>query len=327
MKTLSTIFLVAAIGSGIGLAYAQEQPRIRRIAVFLPAPTDTGVDQYKKSFQEGLRALGYIEGGNINIEYLFAGDKPDQYPKFAAELVSRKPDVIVAASTPAIQALKNTTKTIPIVMTSVADPVKAGLIESLARPGGNITGLSMRSPELSGKRLELLKEVVPRVRRVGILWDPTNASNAVSFRESQITAQAMGIQLQSIEVQNPSDFEWKIKTLTRDQTDALAVLRTLFSRIYSQRIAALATKSRLPAIYEGAVFVLAGGLMSYAASHFDLWRRAATYVDKILKGAKPADLPVQQPMRVEFIINLKAAKEIGLTIPPQVLIRADKVIQ
>ena len=319
---LFTTLLVVALVSGVVVAEAQQRTKLPRIGVLLPTPT--GVKTYLVSFRQGLEELGYIEGRNIVIEYRIADGKPDQYPGLAAELVNLKVDLIVTGSTPATQAVKNATKTVPIIM-AAADPLGAGLVTSLAQPGGNITGLSMRSSEFIGKRLELLKEVVPRVHRVGILWNPLNASNAVSLKESQVVAQAMGLKLQSIEVQDPSDFNNGFGALTKGRTDAFTVLRDPFIMVHYKRIVELVAKSRLPAVYEGKEFVLAGGLMSYGASLENLFRRAATYVDKILKGANPGELPVEQPMQAEFIINLKAAKEIGLTIPPEKLILADKV--
>ena len=308
---------------------AQQRAKIPRIGVLLPSPT--GVNTYLVSFRQGLEDLGYMEGKTLLIEYRIAeaksGQYPGQYAELAADLVSLDLDVIVTSSGPAVQALKKATKTIPIVMAAVADPLGTGIVASLARPGNNVTGLSMRSPEISGKRLQLLKEVVPSVRRVAVVCNPTNPSHSVSFRDSQTAAKTLGLQVQSIELQDPGALGRGLTTITKSQTDAFTVFRDSFFLVNLNRFVEFAVKSRLPAIYDGTEFVRAGGLMSYAARHLDLWRRAATFVDKILKGSQPADLPIEQSMATEFIINLTAAKRIGLTIPAEVLQRADKVIK
>jgi putative ABC transport system substrate-binding protein len=280
-----------------------------------------------EAFHRGLQENGYVEGQNIDIEYRFGDGKSDGYSYLAAELAERKVDVIVTASTRAIKAVKDTTTTIPIVMVAAADPLGTGLIASLAHPGGNITGLSMRSPDLSGKRLQLLKEVVPRIRRVGILWNPANEGNAVTWQDTQTVAQRIGLKLQSIEVRTPGDFDRGFETLTKTRADAFAVLRDPLVNSMTDILAKFAAKNRLPAIYEAKEIVLAGGLMSYAPNHADLYRRAVYFVHRILSGTRPAELPVERPMRAEFVINLKAAKEIGLTIPAEVLQRADEVIK
>ena len=280
-----------------------------------------------KAFQQGLRELGYVEGQNIVIEYRFGEGKSDRYPDLAAELVQLKVDVMVTSSTPAIESVKNATSTIPIVMAASADPVGSGLIASLDRPGGNITGLAMLSPELSGKRLELLKETVPRISRVAVLWNPTNTSSAASWREIRLAAQGLKLQVQSIEVRGPGDFHNLSDALVKKRFQALNVVRDPLIRAHMTRVVEFAMDSRVPAIYEDEDFVDRGGLMWYGTSHPDLYRHAATYVDKILKGAKPADLPVEEPMKFEFVINLKAAKQIGLTIQPNVLVRADRVVK
>jgi putative tryptophan/tyrosine transport system substrate-binding protein len=318
-----TVLLLLVAG---GFAHAQQQKKVPRIGILTPNPPAVS-PQLLKAFHQGLRELGYIEGRNIVIEYRFGEGKSDRYPDLAAELVQLKVDVIVTASTPAIEVVKNATSTIPIVMAASADPVGSGLIASLDRPGGNITGLNMLSPELSGKRLELLKETVPRVSRVAVLWNPTNTSSAASWRESQLAAQGLKMQLQSIEVRGRSDFDNLSDALIKGRFQALNVVRDPIIGAYLTRVVEFAAKSRLPAIYEAEEFVDAGGLMSYGTSHPDLYRRAAYFVDRILKGVKPADLPVEQPLKFELIINLKTAKQIGLTIPPNVLVRADKVIK
>lgn len=308
-------------------AEGQQSAKIHRIGVLLPNPPSLS-PMLLEAFRQGLRENGYVEGQNIEIEYRFGDGKSDRYPDLAAELVRRKVDVIVTSSTRAIKAVKNVTSTIPIVMAAVADPVGTGLIASLAHPGGNVTGLSMRSPDLSGKRLQLLKEVAPRVRRVGILWNPANEGNAVSFQDTQTVAQRIGLKLQSIEVRTPADFDRGFEALTKIPADAFALLRDpLVDADLTDHLVKFAAKNRLPAIYEAKEIVLAGGLMSYAPNHAELYRRAAYFVHRILTGTRPAELPVERPMRAEFVINLKAAKEIGLTIPAEVLQRADNVIR
>jgi putative ABC transport system substrate-binding protein len=281
-----------------------------------------------EAFLQGLRDLGYVEGKNIVIEY--RGDpqrREDRLPEFAADLVRLKVDVIVALDPPAARAAKNATKTIPIVIRSTADPVQAGFVASLARPGGNITGMTSISTELYGKRLELLKEVIPRLSRVGVLWNPVRSANAINFKEMEVAARSLDLRLQSLEVRGANDFENAFRAAGKARVEALITIRTPLINDQRKRVADLAVKSRLPAIYDDREYIDAGGLMSYGTNLVDLYRRAATYVDKILKGAKPADLPVEQPTKFELIINLKAAKQIGLTIPPNVLVRADKVIK
>lgn len=305
---------------------AQPGSNIPTVGILFPGSPSYGTP-LTDAFRQGLRDIGYFEGNNIFIEYSFAEGQRDRYVELANELVARKVDIIVTASTPAIQAVKNATKTIPIVMAAAADPVTAGLVNSLARPGGNITGSSMRSPEVSEKRLELIREVVPNARRVGILWNPTNASNAINLEESQVPAQAMGFQLVPVKMQDPGDFDASSNALRRQRVDAFTVFRDSLFLVHSSRFVAFAAKNRLPAVYDGREFALDGGLMSYTPNHLDLYRRTAMYVDKILKGAKPADLPVEQMMRAEFIVNLDAARQIGLRIPPNVLARADKIIK
>ena len=296
-------------------AEAQQQGKVPRIGILLPNPP-TLSPQLLKAFQQGLRELGYVEGQNIVIEYRFGEGKSERYPYLAAELVQLKVDVIVTSSTPAIESVKNATSTIPIVMAASADPVGSGLIASLDRPGGNITGLAMLSPELSGKRLEILKETVPRLSRVAVLWNPKNISSVASWKESQLAALGLKMQVQSIEVRGPGDFNNLSDALVKERFQALNVVMDPLIRAHMTLVVEFAMDSRLPAIYEDVDFVDRGGLMWYGASHPDLYHHAATYVDKILKGAKPADLPVEQPMKFEFVINMKAAKQIGLTISP-----------
>ena len=274
------------------------------------------------AFRRGLRDLGYIEGKNILVEDRYAAGKADRIPNLVAELVQMKVDVLVSPVVAAIRAAKESTKTIPIVMVIADDPVATGLVDSLARPGGNITGLTRLTQELNGKRLELLKEVVPTATRVGVL----SVAGFTIFREYEAAARVLKIHLQSLEVRAPNpDLEGPFRDAVKGQVRALIVARALVG--YRKQIADLAIKNRLPLMSEGSDFVDAGGLVSYAAIDAENYRRAAYYVDRILKGAKPADLPVEQPTKFEFIINLKAAKQIGLTVPPNVLARADRVLR
>jgi putative ABC transport system substrate-binding protein len=268
-----------------------------------------------------------VEGKNIVIEWRSVEGKADQPPGLAAELVRLNVDVIVTAGPQVTHAAKKATVTIPIVMTFDPDPVGSGFVASLARPGGNITGLSTLASEISGKQLELLKEIVPRLSRVAVLGSSTTPGNAQSLKETELAARALAVQLQYLDVRDPKDIETAFRATSKARADAVLVLPRPVLTSQRKQIVDLAVKSRLPAIYWRSDFVEAGGLMSYAASQNDLDRRAATYVDKILKGAKPADLRVEQPKKFEFIVNLKAAKQIGLTIPPNVLARADRVIR
>ena len=280
-----------------------------------------------EAFRQGLRELGYVEGRTVGIEYRWAEGRSERFPGLAAELVRLKVDVIVTWGTQAAFAAKNATRTIPIVMASSGDPVGTGLVSSLARPGGNITGSSSLSLELEGKRLELLKEVVGKLSRVAVLWNPGNPLHGVLLKETQAVAESLKVQLQLVAAQVPADFESAFAKVTRERPDALIVLSDDFFAGQRKRIVDFTAKMQVPAVYTGSTIVHAGGLMSYGASYPELFRRAATYVDKILKGAKPADLPVEQPTKFELVINLKTAKALGLTIPQSVLIRADEVIQ
>jgi putative ABC transport system substrate-binding protein len=325
-KIVVSVLAILVLASFHTARASQRPAKIQRIGILLPNPPSLS-PMLLEAFRQGLRENGYVEGQNIEIEYRFGDGKSDRYPDLAAELVRRKVDVIVTSSTRPIKAVKNATSTIPIVMAAVADPVGTGLIASLAYPGGNVTGLSMRSPELSGKRLQLLKEVAPRVRRVGILWNPANEGNTVSWQDTQTVAQRVGLKLQSIEVRTSGDFDRGFEALTKTRAEAFAVLRDPLVNNLTDDLVKFAAKNRLPAIYEAKESVLAGGLMSYAPNHADLYRRAAYFVHRILTGTRPAELPVERPMRAEFVINLKAAKEIGLTIPAEVLQRADSVIR
>jgi putative ABC transport system substrate-binding protein len=276
---------------------------------------------------DGLRERGYVEGRNIVFESRFSEGKAERFSEFAAEMVRLKADIIIVTTTPAAFAAKNATQTIPIIIPTALDPVGAGLVASLARPGGNITGLSSLAPELSGKRLELLKEVVPGMTSVAVLWNPANPANASVWKETQAAAHALGLQLQSQEVRGPQDLESAFALTAKARPDALLVLSDSLINMRRQQIANFVTQKRLPSVFASTEGVTAGGLMSYGPSLPDRYRRTAYYVDRILKGTKPADLPVEQPMKFELVINLNAAKQIGLTIPPNVLARADRVIK
>jgi ABC-type uncharacterized transport system substrate-binding protein len=308
--------------------FVEAQPtKIPRIG-YLTGATPEGQAARIEAFRQGLRELGYVEGKNIAIEYRYGEEKPDRLPALAAELVRLKVDVIVTAGSGLTRAAKISTNTIPIVMAQDTDPVANGFVASLARPGGNITGLSNLAPEISGKQMELLKEIIPKLSRVALLeTSSTNPANAQQLKEIERAAGAFKVQLQHLAVLSPKDIETAFRGATKGQADAVLVQQGSIFNSHRTQIVKLAVKSRLPAIYSHSQYVIDGGLMTYGASLPDLDRRAATYVDKILKGAKPADLPVEQPTKFEFIINLKAAKQIGLTIPPNVLVRADRVIK
>jgi putative ABC transport system substrate-binding protein len=329
MKKFFAALLSMTLASALAVASAQaQQPtKIPRIG-YLGGTSRSANPVRPEAFRQGLRELGYVEGKNIVIEWRHHEGKLDRLPALAAELVRLKVDIIITGGPPAARAAKEATVTIPIVMTQVGDPVGSGFVASLARPGGNITGLSSLAPELSGKRLELLKEIVPRLSRVAVFGTSTSPDNAQSLREVELAATAFGVKLQYLDVLSPKDFETAFRAASKGRADAV-LWQVAGGVAAAQRpqIADLAVKSRLPVIYTGRADVEAGGLVSYGVSIADLDRRAATYVDKILKGAKPADLAVEQPKKFEFIINLKAAKQIGLTIPPNVLARADKVIK
>jgi putative ABC transport system substrate-binding protein len=320
------IIAIAVTFAMCGAAVEAQQPaKIPRLGYLMALSPDQSPDL--KAFRQGLATLGYVEGKNIVIEYRYAEGKLDRLPDLAAELVALKVDIIVALNPPSARAAKNATTTIPIVMRSTDDPVTTGLVASLARPGGNITGLTSMATDLIGKRLEILKEAVLRSSRVAVLRNPTAADAALKWHEAETAGRALKLKLHSVEVSAPNDFESAFKAAIKNRAQALIVLRNPLIVNNRTKIAELATKSRLPAIYDDHEFVDAGGLMSYGTDLADLNRRAAVFVDKILKGTKPADLPVERPMKFEFIVNLKAAKQIGLTIEPNVLVRADKVIR
>ena len=306
-------------------AVAEAQQAAKVIQVGVLSSGSRGQLAVFDPFRQGLRDLGYVEGNNIAIEYRFAEGKPERLPDLATELIRLNVDVIFTINTPASQAVKNATKTIPIVFTWVADPI--ALVASLARPRGNITGLSSVSADLSGKRLELLKETLPRVSRVGILWHSANPTATRIFKDMEDASPHVGIRVHPLEIRGSDDLQKAFVVAAKERLGALIVIEEAVMASYRTRILDLAAKHRLPTASFYKEFAEAGGLLTYGADFPDLFRRAATYVDKILKGAKPTDLPVEQPIKFEFIINLKAAKQIGLTIPPNVLARADKVIK
>jgi putative ABC transport system substrate-binding protein len=278
-------------------------------------------------FREGLRELGYVEGRNIVIEYRWAEGKYERFPALIAELAALNVDVIVTAGTPAALAVKRTTPSIPLVMAAVGDPIGVGLVASLARPGGNVTGLSAIAPELEGKRLELLREVVPKLSHIAVLWNPDNPFHAGSLKETRAAAQVLGIKAQLVGVRISEEFPAAFAAIVRERPGALLVLADRIFLHNRARIVDFGAKHRLPGVYPYRELVEAGGLMSFGPSYPGMHRRAAHYVDKILKGSKPADLPVEQPATFELIINLKTAKALGLTIPPSLLRRADEIIQ
>ena len=307
-------------------AEAQQTTKIPRIG-YLSALSPSSVPARTEAFRRGLSELGHFEGKTFVIEYRYSEGNLDRLTELAVELVRFKVDVIVTTGPTSTRAAKESTNSIPIVMTNEADPVASGFVASLARPGGNITGLSNLAPEIGGKRLELLKEVIPKMSRVAVVGTASQAGNAQSLKELERAAAAFGVKLQSLDVAAPKDIEIVFRAASKGGTHAVLLLQSPILNSHRTQIAELAVKSRLPAIYFAPEFVEDGGLMSYGPSLNDLFRRAATFVDKILKGRKPADLPVEQPIKFEFIVNLKAAKQIGLTIPPNVLVRADKVIR
>jgi putative ABC transport system substrate-binding protein len=325
-KKIVGVVLATVIPAFFHLAAAQQPKKVPRIG-YLAAASASANPARIEAFRQGLRELGYVEGKNIVIESRYAEGKIDRLSELAAELVRLKVEVIVTGGPAPTRAAKEATVTIPIVMGFDTDPVGNGFVASLARPGGNITGLATLSPEISGKQLELLKEIVPRISRVAVLGDSTTPGNAQSLRETKLAAGALKVKLQYLDVLGPKDFETAFRAASKGRADAVLMMTSRVFVLQRTQIADLAAKSRLPAIYDRREFVDDGGLMSYGTNFTDLSRRAATYVDKILKGVKPADLPVEQPIKFELVINLKAAKQIGLTIPPNVLARADKVIK
>jgi ABC-type uncharacterized transport system substrate-binding protein len=310
-------------------AEAQQPVRVARIGVLTPGhPLSLSEPSPRfEAFRRELRERGWVEGQNIAIEWRFAEDKNDRLPNLAAELIRLKVDVIVAVAGPATRAAKQATMTIPIVATAISDPVGQGFVASLARPGGNVTGLATLFPELAAKRLALLKEALPAVSRVAVLRNPANPANVVIWKEVRVAARTLGITLQSREVRGPNDFKGAFAVMTRERPEALLTLDDPLVFQYQSSIVDFAAKKRLPAMHAFRESVEVGGLMAYSANLTDMFRRAATFVDKILKGAKPGELPIEQPTNFELVINLKTAKALGLTIPPSLLQRADRVIE
>jgi putative tryptophan/tyrosine transport system substrate-binding protein len=320
--------LGAILFSLCGSADAQPPAKVARIG-FLSSTGDVrNPGPSVEAFRRGLRDLGYIEQKNIVVEYRYAEGKQDRLPEFVTELADLKVDVLVLTALTAVRAAKQVTKTIPIVMVILSDPVATGLVDSLARPGGNITGISRLSRELGGKRLELLQEAIPGVSRVGVIWDADAPGTASAFHKYETAARALNIELQSLPIKRPKpDLENIFRTAVKHRLGAVATINNSLLRRYSKQIAELAIKNRLGSLCEGSDCIEAGGLISYSANDADNYSRAAVYVDKILNGAKPGNLPVEQPTKFDLVINLKTAKQIGLTIPPNVLARADRVIK
>jgi len=320
------LVLYALLFALCGSADAQQPVKIPRIGFLFVSSLSSNSDR-AEAFRQGLRELGYVEGKNIIVEWRSADGKPDRLPAIASELVHLHLDALVTAGPAATGPAKQATATTPIIMAQDSDPVGNGFVASLARPGTNVTGLSVLAPEISGKQLELLKEVVPKLSRVAVFGISKRPGNAQALKEIELAARGFGVELQYVDILTANDIEIAFTAATKRRADAVLMLGNPVATSNRTLIAALAAKNRLPAIYDRPEFVQDGGLMTYSVSQNDLYRRAATYVDKILKGAKAADLPVEQPTKFELIINLKAAKQIGLTIPPNVLARADKVIR
>jgi putative ABC transport system substrate-binding protein len=323
-KTFVWLLIILLLGPVSAEAQQSKKvPRIGYLSVLSPSSDSDRIE----AFRQGLRDLGYVEGTSVRIEFRYVDGKLDRLADLAGELVRLNVDVIVAGGSTAIRATKNATKSIPIVMAHGSDPVELGYVASLARPGGNITGLTHLAPELGGKRLELLKDIVAQLSRVAVLTDPGTGGHGPQIKELEVAAPALGLQLRPMEVRAPDELESAFSAMAKWRAGAFIGLQQPTLDRLRQRIVNLAAKNRLPAMYPNSEYVETGGLMSYAADIAAMFRRSAVYVDKILKGAKPADLPVEQPTKFEFIVNLKTAKQIGLTIPPNVLARADKVIR
>jgi putative ABC transport system substrate-binding protein len=324
---IAILILLPALLAAPLAADAQQAAKVPRIG-FLSLTSPSDRPPLLDAFRHRLRELGWVEGQNIVIDYRYAEGRVDRLPDLAAELVRLKVYLIVSFGTQGVTAAKNATETIPIVMIAVRDPVGTGLIASLARPGGNVTGVSgYAGLETVAKQLELLKETVPKVRRVAILSNPANAYHQLAIREVNVAARSLGVQLQLLEARGPNEFDGAFAAMAKERVGALLVLSDVIFSSHRTRLAALAVRSRLPAAYGNRESVEGGGLMSYGPSFLDLHRQAGTYVDKILKGAKPAELPVEQPTKFELVINLKTAKALGLTIPPSLLRQADELIQ
>jgi putative ABC transport system substrate-binding protein len=329
MNRQTVVLTICAMLFAVGFtADAQQSVNIPRIGYVSGAGDPSNPGPAVEAFRQGLRDRGYIEGKKIVVEYRYAQGRQDRVPSLVSELVQLKVDALVLLTLPSVRAAKAATKTIPIVMVLAVDPVATGIVDSLARPGGNITGISTLQRELAGKRVELLKEVVPAMSRVGVLRDANAPGSALGFNEYEEAGRALKVQLESLEVRGPEpDLEGAFQAATKGRAQALIIIRNPMLRLHTKSIAELAIKNRLPAMYEGSESVEAGGLMSYGVNDAENFKRAAYYVDRILKGTKPADLPVEQPMKLELVFNLNAAKQIGLTMPPNVLARADRVFK
>jgi putative ABC transport system substrate-binding protein len=327
-RTLGALIVTLALGFLVAPLAAEAQPpaKVPRIGVLSTGSPRVSLARFEP-FIQGLRELGYVEGQTIAFAYRFADGKNERLPGLATELIDLTVEVIVTSGTPAAVAAKHATSMIPIIIAIAADPVGEGLVANLARPGGNVTGMANLDSELSGKRLEILKEVVPGLSRVAILWNPANPAHRPALGESEVAARGLGVQLQLVEVRAPHEFTSAFAAMSRERASALMLLADSMFGSHRAQVVELAAKSRLPSLFWVKDFVAAGGLMSYGASYPDLLRRAATYVDKILKGAKPADLPMEQPTTFELVINLKTAQALGLTIPPSVLFQATEVIR
>ncbi len=309
-------------------SFAQRPARIARVGFLHPASPEGGGDVRLQVFRDGLRELGYAEGKNLQLEVRWGEGKLERLPALAAELVQAKVDVIVASSSPAVVAARQATRTIPIVMPTSSDPVGDGLVTSLAHPGGNITGLSTMSSELGEKRIQLLKEVFPKVSHpMPVLWNPDYVGMRARFEQARVAAPAVGLTVRSVEVRDARELDAAFEAIIREHPEAPLLLVDPFTLSQRSRIVEFAAAQRLPAMYETSDFVDAGGLISYGPNLSDQFRRAATYVDKILRGAKPADLPIEQPTKFELVINMRAAKALGIKIPDSILLRADKVIE
>jgi putative tryptophan/tyrosine transport system substrate-binding protein len=322
--------IVAALTISVLIApsasQAQQREHVPRVG-YLGTSSASLEAELVKAFREGLRDRGYVEGQNVVIEYRWADGNYERFPDLVADLVKSKVDVILTAGTPGAFAAKRASQTIPVVMAVTGDAVATGLVASLARPGGNLTGLTTMVPDLEGKRLEILREVLPKLVTVAVLLNTSNPLTAIQWKQSKASAKALGIQLQPIELQRPEDFNDAFGRLARQRPDAITMVADRFQLAHRMEILDFVAKSRVPAMYPYRDFVVAGGLMSYGPSYEDLFRRSATYVDKILRGARPSDLPIEQPTKFEFFVNLKTARTLGVAIPPSLLLRADHVFE
>src|SRR6266481_6900071 len=325
---LAVVLAVGLTLAPLGTAAAQPREKVPRVGYLTAGShSDQGRQRRFEAFRQGLRELGYVEGRNIAIDSRWAEGKDDRYPTLAADLVRLKVDVIVTLGGAATKATQQVTRTIPIVMSLVNDPVGSGLVPSLARPGGNVTGISLMAPDLVGKQLEVLKEMVPQASRMALLRNPTNPASAPQLREAEVAARALGVRLQTLEARVPQEIDSAFAAMTRERAGALVVLTDSIFTNQRRQIAELAAERHLPAVYGNSEHAEAGGLVAYSANFLDLERRAATFVDKILKGAKPGNLPIEQPAKLELVINLKTAKALGITMPPSLLLLADEIIR